>query len=131
MGRRYKVTNESLMLRFFKHLVTKLGERNLVFNISKGRIGTKQANRVRTGRGLLINVRDPFLKLENHGYWMKDEKNLFLLIMKIKECIHAIAGNDIESFIIQTDLKPNEKDLQDQEEDVKKRNEALEKAKNV
>jgi hypothetical protein len=41
MGRRSRITNESLILRFFKYLITKLPDRNVVFDISKGTIKTR------------------------------------------------------------------------------------------
>ena len=41
MGRRYKITNELILLKFFRFLITKLPERNLVFNIKKGIIRQK------------------------------------------------------------------------------------------
>ena len=68
MGRRYKITNELILLKFFRFLITKLPERNLVFNIKKGIIRQKQVGR--RGRGLYISVKDPFLPAENHGYFL-------------------------------------------------------------
>jgi len=38
IGKRYKVTNESLILRFFRFLVTKLPNRSVAFNVKKGSI---------------------------------------------------------------------------------------------
>jgi hypothetical protein len=92
MGKRYKISNESLILRFFRHIVTKTVDRNTVYNISKGRILYKNGDRgVRqTKRGSYISIKDPFLKQENHGYWLKDEKNFHQLIFKLKEFIREV-----------------------------------------
>jgi hypothetical protein len=48
MGRRSRITNESLILRFFKYLITKLPDRNVVFDISKGTIKTRSGGEFRT-----------------------------------------------------------------------------------
>jgi hypothetical protein len=47
MGRRSRITNESLILRFFKYLITKLPDRNVVFDISKGTIKTRTGGDLR------------------------------------------------------------------------------------
>ena len=91
MGKRLKISNESLIMRFFRHLVTKTADKNTVYNISKGRIAQKNMEQVRQKRrGICISIKDPFLKLENHGYWLKDEKNFKELIVKVKEFIFAV-----------------------------------------
>lgn len=41
MGKRFKISNESLIMRFFRHIVTKTADKNTVYNISKGRIYQK------------------------------------------------------------------------------------------
>ena len=76
-------------------------------------------------RGIQISIKDPFLKLENHGYWLKDEKNFHQLILKIKEFIFSVQQGRIEDFIIQTELKPNDKDSEDQLRLQQARNEKL------
>lgn len=76
-------------------------------------------------RGIQISIKDPFLKLENHGYWLKDEKNFHQLILKVKEFIFSVQQGRIEDFIIQTELKPNEKDSEDQLRLQQARNEKL------
>jgi hypothetical protein len=98
MGMRYKVTNESLLVKFFRFLVVKLPQRSVVFNIKKGHIITKRERRIR-GFGLHISVKDPFLKLENHGYWLKSEHNFNLLILKMKDFIIETSKGRIEDFI--------------------------------
>jgi hypothetical protein len=102
IGKRYKISNESLILRFFRHLVTKTADRNVVYNISKGRIGYKSGDRVRqSNRGIHISIKDPFLKLENHGYWLKDDRNFHQIILKLKEFILAVQSSRIEDYILQ------------------------------
>ena len=76
-------------------------------------------------RGIQISIKDPFLKLENHGYWLKDEKNFHQLILKVKEFIFSVQQGRIEDFIIQTELKPNDKDSEDQLRLQQARNEKL------
>ena len=94
MGRRSRMSNESLILRFFKFLITKLPDKNIVFNISKGTVinkvgGEARLQKARTvkSRGFFISVRDPFLKDENHGIYLRDEHNFNRLIIKLKQFI--------------------------------------------
>ena len=94
MGRRARITNETHILRFFKYLITKLPDRNVIFDISKGTIKTRQGGDFRVQKtrktnkkGALISVKDPFMKDENHGFYLKDENNFNRLIIRLKQFI--------------------------------------------
>lgn len=84
MGNRYKVTSESLLIKFLRFLVLKLPQGNLRFNISKDYVGQKSTARWRVNKSLKISVKDPFLTFENHGYWLKDKERFQKLIYRLK-----------------------------------------------
>lgn len=119
MGRRSRMGNETLILRFFKFLVTKLPDRNIVFDISKGIVRNKaggearinKARMVRNTGKLLISVKDPFLKRENHGMYLKEENNFNRLIIKLKQFIREASIGNLEDFLLESEAE------QDDEED--------------
>lgn len=97
MGRKYKQTNDSLLIKFLRFLAIKLPDKNLVFNISKGAPFPKsKAKRSQ----IIISVQDPFLKLENHGYWMNNEKVFQRFIYKIKELLIETSMGNLEELIV-------------------------------
>lgn len=102
MGRSGRVSNETLFLRFLKFLVIKLPLKSVVFDISKGMIKTKQGRndvtRDKRNRNF-ISVKDPFLKNENHGYFMQDENNFNRLISKMKHFIIEASQGRLEDFL--------------------------------
>ncbi len=125
MGKRYKITNESLILRFFRHIVTKTVDRNVVYNVAKGRIIQKQGERVRQGRNKnFISIKDPFLKNENHGYWL-NERNFHQLIIKMKEFIREVQSGHIEDYIIKIKLEPSDAEKKAYEEMAQEREKKL------
>ena len=99
MGRNRRTGNESLMIRFFKFLVINLPQRNIVFNIKKGRMIYKRNQNLRKTSKLLISVKDPFIKTENLGINLTDENKFNLLILKLKEFIFETSKGRIEDFI--------------------------------
>ncbi len=111
--------NETLILRFFKFLVTKLPDRNIVFDISKGIVRNKaggearinKARMVRNPGKLLISVKDPFLKRENHGMYLREENNFNRLIIKLKQFIREASIGNLEDFLLESEAE------QDDEED--------------
>ena len=119
MGRRSRMGNETLILRFFKFLVTKLPDRNIVFDISKGIVRNKaggearinKARMVRNTSKLLISVKDPFLKRENHGMYLREENNFNRLIIKLKQFIREASIGNLEDFLLESEAE------QDDEED--------------
>jgi len=119
MGRRSRMGNETLILRFFKFLVTKLPDRNIVFDISKGIVRNKaggearinKARMVRNTGKLLISVKDPFLKRENHGIYLREENNFNRLIIKLKQFIREASIGNLEDFLLESEAE------QDDEED--------------
>jgi hypothetical protein len=90
------------MLRFFRFIVIRVADKNVSFNIAKGKISYKteagQTLRVSKGR-LLISIKDPFLKLENHGYYMKEPQFFNRLICRVKEFIIEASQGRLEDFI--------------------------------
>ena len=108
MGRRFKITNEGLILKFFRFMVTKLPQRNVVFDVNKGRINFKRESR---RKGLYISVKDPFLKLENHGYSMQSENKFNKLITRLKEFIVETSKGRIEDLIINTQCEEDAEEV--------------------
>ena len=119
MGRRSRMGNETLILRFFKFLVTKLPDRNIIFELSKGIVRNKaggdarinKARLVRNTGKLLISVKDPFLKRENHGMYLREENNFNRLIIKLKQFIREASIGHLEDFLLESEAE------QDDEED--------------
>lgn len=113
------MSNEILILRFFKFLITKLPERNVVFDISKGSVinkagGDARVQKTRLTRDkshLLISVKDPFLKKENHGIYMREENNFNRFIIKLKQFIREASQGRLEDFLLESEAE------QDDEED--------------
>jgi hypothetical protein len=130
MGRRSRMGNEILILRFFKFLVTKLPDRNVIFDISKGSVRNKaggdarvnKARMVRNTGKLLISVKDPFLKRENHGLYLREENNFNRLIIKLKQFIREASIGNLEDFLLDAEAE------QDDEEDRKYAKAEAEKA---
>jgi hypothetical protein len=113
MGRRARITNESLILRFFKYLITKLPDRNVVFDVSKGTVKIRsggnfriQKTRATNRKGALISIKDPFLRDENHGYHLRDENNFNRLIIRMKLFIKEASQGRLEDFLIDADIEP-------------------------
>lgn len=107
MGKRYKITNESLILRFFRFIVIKVSEKNVAFNIQKGRIQYKSdVQNLRVGAGssrrVLLSIKDPFLRLDNHGYYLKEPEYFNRLIVRLKEFIFEASQGRLEDFITDT-----------------------------
>jgi hypothetical protein len=96
MGRKYKVSNESLLIRFFRFTVLRLLDKNLVFDIKRGR--PFNLRRSHKG-GLKISVKDPFLEFENHGFWLKKEENLQKIVQRMKSFLKMASEGQIEDFI--------------------------------
>ena len=109
MGRNRRSGNESLMIRFFKFLVINLPQRNMVFNIKKGRmIYKRNSQNLRRTNKLFISVKDPFIKTENLGINLTDENKFNLLILKLKEFIFETSKGRIEDFITNTMCPPED-----------------------
>jgi hypothetical protein len=133
MGRRSRMANEILILRFFKFLVTKLPDRNIVFDIARGTVRNKaggearinKARLVRKNGKLLISVKDPFLKRENHGLYMREENNFNRLIIKLKQFIREASIGNLEDFLLESEAE------QDDEEDRQYAVTEAEKAKQM
>ena len=107
MGRRRRQSNESLIIRFFRFLAVKLPERNITFNVKKGRIVYKNQSR---RSNLFISVKDPFLKQENHGIYLNEENNFNRFVHKIKEFIIETSKGRIIEFLTQVDHLEDESD---------------------
>lgn len=135
MGRRFRMSNETLILRFFKFLITKLPDKNVVFNISKGIVRNKvggdarvqKARTVKT-RGFFVSVRDPFLKDENHGIYLRDENNFNRLIIKLKQFIREASQGRLEDFLLEAEA---EADPEPKKEDEKKQGAKDEKVESI
>ena len=133
MGRRSRMGNETLILRFFKFLVTKLPDRNIIFDISKGIVRNKaggdarvnKARLVRNTGKLLISVKDPFLKRENHGMYLREENNFNRLIIKLKQFIREASIGNLEDFLLESEAE------QDDEEDRQYAQAQAEKARQM
>ncbi len=133
MGRRSRMGNETLILRFFKFLVTKLPDRNIVFDISKGIVRNKaggearinKARLVRNTGKMLISVKDPFLKRENHGMYQREENNFNRLIIKLKQFIREASIGNLEDFLLESEAE------QDDEEDRQYAQAQAEKARQM
>lgn len=127
----YKITNESLILRFFKFIILKVSERNVTFDICKGRIFLK-SERERLGarkkRRLLISIKDPFLRLENHGFYLKQPEHFNRLIVRLKEFIMEASQGRLEDFITDIKLEPDEADKKREDEDIKNRKDKMDQA---
>jgi hypothetical protein len=96
-GKRYNVTNESLLVRFFRFLVMRLPNKSVKFDISNGAI---KYYRAQTKKSIpLIRVKDPFLRFENHGYSLKDEAILDRVIRIHKRFIHMASIGELEEFL--------------------------------
>ena len=125
--------NEILILRFFKFLVIKLPDRNIVFDIARGTVRNKaggearinKARLVRKNGKLLISVKDPFLKRENHGLYMREENNFNRLIIKLKQFIREASIGNLEDFLLESEAE------QDDEEDRQYAVTEAEKAKQM
>lgn len=78
MGGRYKVHNESLLVRFIRFLLLKLPQGNLQFDLTKGRVVQKRYKK------LQVSVKDPYLRYENHGCWLKDKQRLDRLLLRLR-----------------------------------------------
>ena len=110
--------NEILILRFFKFLVTKLPDRNIVFDIARGTVRNKaggearinKARLVRKNGKLLISVKDPFLKRENHGLYMREENNFNRLIIKMKQFIREASIGNLEDFLLESEAEQDDED---------------------
>jgi hypothetical protein len=118
MGRRSRMGNETLILRFFKFLVTKLPDRNVIFDISKGTVRNKaggearinKARMVRNTGKLLISVKDPFLKRENHGLYLREENNFNRLIIKLKQFIREASVGRLEDFLLESEAEMDDEE---------------------
>ena len=121
MGRRFRMSNEILILRFFKFLITKLPDRNVIFDVSKGSVinkagGDARVQKTRITRDkshLFISVKDPFLKKENHGVHMREENNFKRFLTKLKQFIREASQGRLEDFLLDSEAE------QDDDEDRK------------
>ena len=93
MGGRYKVHNESLLVRFLRFLLLKLPQGNLQFDLTKGRVAVKRYKK------LLISVKDPYLRYENHGCWLKDKQRLDRLLLRLRHFIRYAQEGKFEMLI--------------------------------
>ena len=74
---------------------------------------------------LLISVKDPFLKRENHGLYMREENNFNRLIIKLKQFIREASIGNLEDFLLESEAE------QDDEEDRQYAVTEAEKAKQM
>jgi hypothetical protein len=101
------MNNEILILRFFKFLITKLPDRNIIFDIAKGRVINKaggdsrivKESFMRKNGNLLISVKDPFLRKENHGIYLTEPRNFNRLIIKMKLFISQASIGKLQEFL--------------------------------
>jgi len=100
MGRARKQHNESILIKFFKFLAINLPQRNVIFDVKKG--GLVYRRDQSRSKGMLISVKDPFLREENHGVYLQDEVKLKLLVTRIKEFIVEASKGRIEDFLRET-----------------------------
>ena len=127
MGRRARISNESLVLRFFKFLITKLPDRNVSFNIARGTVISKSGGDARVNKSrslrrksrLLISVKDPFLKREDHGFYLRDENRFNRLIIKLKQFIKEASQGRLEEFLLEAECEEDE-EVEKSKEEVKK-----------
>lgn len=99
MGRAHKQPNESILIKFFKYLAINLPQRNTVFDVKKGGLIYRREER---RKGLLVSVKDPFVRELNHGVYLQDEVKLKLLVTRIKEFIIEASKGRIEDFLRET-----------------------------
>lgn len=72
----------------------------MIFDVKKGGIVyRREASR---SKGLLISVKDPFLREENHGVYLQDEVKLKQLVTRIKEFIVETSKGRLEDFLKET-----------------------------
>ena len=114
VGKRYKVTNESLLLRFFRFLVIKLPQKNCQFDINKGHIKFKK---YAGGKKSFVSIKDPFLKFENHGYSMRSENKFNRLIWVMKQFIIEASMGRLEDMISQTEFPEEQKEPETEDEE--------------
>ena len=84
-----------ILMKLCKKLVLGLSNKNLVFDVKKGRIYTKRCN------NLLVSVKDPFIKELNYGKQMMDKEKLVQFVDVLKSFIKAASQKNVDDFFMQ------------------------------
>jgi len=116
MGRAHKQSNESILLKFFKFLAINLPLRNVIFDVKKGGL-VYNRDASRRNKALLVSVKDPFLREQNHGVYLQDEVKLKLLVTRIKEFIIEASKGRLEDFLKET-VTPDDQEEETKEEET-------------
>ncbi len=80
---------------------------------------------------MYLSIKDPFLRLENHGYYLREAQYFNRFILKCKELIVEAAQGRLEDFITNTKLDPNEADLLREQSDKENRDKMLNTYRNI